>query len=52
MVFELFTRVALREDFPHHKLRRGDVASTALNSKPLAHLGDACNWLNSSCAFW
>jgi hypothetical protein len=27
MVFELFTRVALREDFPHHKLRRGDVAT-------------------------
>ena len=27
MVFELFTRVALRDDFPSHKLRRGDVAT-------------------------
>lgn len=26
MAFELFTRVAVREDFPHHKLRQGDVA--------------------------
>ncbi|PIG93539.1 DUF4926 domain-containing protein [Gloeocapsopsis sp. IPPAS B-1203] len=26
MAFELFTRVALRDDFPNHKLRRGDVA--------------------------
>jgi len=27
MRFELFTRVALREDFPQHKLCRGDVAT-------------------------
>lgn len=27
MAFELFTRMALREDFPYHKLRRGDVAT-------------------------
>jgi len=27
MAFELFTRVALRDDFPNHKLRRGDVAT-------------------------
>ena len=26
MTFELFTRVALREDFPKHQLHRGDVA--------------------------
>jgi Domain of unknown function (DUF4926) len=27
MTFELFSRVALREDFPEHGLRRGDVAT-------------------------
>ena len=27
MAFELFARVALREDFPHYKLRQGDVAT-------------------------
>lgn len=27
MTFELFTRVALRDDFPNHRLRRGDVAT-------------------------
>jgi Domain of unknown function (DUF4926) len=27
MAFELFTRVALKEDFPEHRLRRGDVAT-------------------------
>lgn len=27
MAFELFTRVALHDDFPTHKLRRGDVAT-------------------------
>ena len=27
MAFELFTRVALREDFSNHKLRQGDVAT-------------------------
>lgn len=27
MKFELFTRVALREDYPQHELRRGDVAT-------------------------
>jgi Domain of unknown function (DUF4926) len=27
MKFELFSRVALREDFSHHQLCRGDVAT-------------------------
>jgi Domain of unknown function (DUF4926) len=27
MKFELFSRVALREDFSHYQLRRGDVAT-------------------------
>lgn len=27
MAFELFSRVALREDFPKHQLHRGDVAT-------------------------
>ena len=27
MAFELFTRVALREDFPNHQLHQGDVAT-------------------------
>ncbi len=27
MAFELFTRVALKEDFPEHRLRRGDIAT-------------------------
>jgi hypothetical protein len=27
MAFELFSRVALREDFPKYKLKRGDVAT-------------------------
>lgn len=29
MAFELFTRVALREDFPNHQLHQGDVATIA-----------------------
>lgn len=27
MAFQLFSRVALREDFPKHNLKRGDVAT-------------------------
>jgi hypothetical protein len=27
MSFELFTRVALKQDFPEHRLRKGDVAT-------------------------
>jgi hypothetical protein len=27
MSFELFTRVALKQDFPKHRLRKGDVAT-------------------------
>lgn len=27
MAYELFTRVALREDFPQDRLRKGDVAT-------------------------
>jgi Domain of unknown function (DUF4926) len=27
MAFELFTRVALRDDFPQHQLHQGDVAT-------------------------
>ncbi|MEB3229541.1 MAG: DUF4926 domain-containing protein [Leptolyngbyaceae bacterium] len=27
MTFELFSRVALRQDMPQHRLRRGDVAT-------------------------
>lgn len=27
MAYQLFTRVALREDFPQHRLRKGDVAT-------------------------
>jgi len=27
MTYQLFTKVALRADFPAHKLRRGDVAT-------------------------
>jgi hypothetical protein len=27
VAFELFARVALREDFPHYKLCKGDVAT-------------------------
>lgn len=27
MAFKLFSRVALREDFPKYKLKRGDVAT-------------------------
>ena len=29
MAFELFTRVALREDFPNHQLHQGDVVTIA-----------------------
>jgi Domain of unknown function (DUF4926) len=36
MVFELFTRVALREDFPRHQLHRGDVA-TIVEHHPVAN---------------
>ena len=36
MTFELFTRVALREDFPNHKLRRRDVA-TIVEHHPVAN---------------
>lgn len=35
MTFELFTRVALRENFPHHQLHRGDVA-TIVEHHPVA----------------
>jgi hypothetical protein len=35
MTFELFTRVALREDFPNHQLSRGDVA-TIVEHHPVA----------------
>ncbi|MBD2056981.1 DUF4926 domain-containing protein [Oculatella sp. FACHB-28] len=27
MAFELFSRVALQEDFPHYKLKQGDIAT-------------------------
>lgn len=27
MTFELFSRVALRDDVPRHKLKKGDVAT-------------------------
>ncbi|NJM74687.1 MAG: DUF4926 domain-containing protein [Acaryochloridaceae cyanobacterium RU_4_10] len=27
MAFELFSRVALKEDFPGHKLQKGDIAT-------------------------
>ena len=27
MAFELFSRVALKEDFPRHKLQKGDIAT-------------------------
>ena len=27
MAFELFSRVALKEDFPKHKLQKGDIAT-------------------------
>ena len=27
MIFELFSKVALKDDVPFHKLRKGDVAS-------------------------
>ena len=36
MAFELFTRVALREDFPKHQLYRGDVA-TIVEHHPVAN---------------
>jgi Domain of unknown function (DUF4926) len=36
MVFELFTRVALREDFLRHQLHRGDVA-TIVEHHPVAN---------------
>lgn len=36
MAFELFTRVALREDFPKHQLHRGDVA-TIVEHHPVAN---------------
>ncbi|MBD1842176.1 DUF4926 domain-containing protein [Cyanobacteria bacterium FACHB-63] len=35
MAFELFTRVALREDFPKYHLQRGDVA-TIVEHHPVA----------------
>ena len=35
MTFELFTRVALREDFPQHQLHRNDVA-TVVDHHPVA----------------
>ena len=36
MAFELFTRVALREDFPKHQLHRGDMA-TIVEYHPVAN---------------
>jgi hypothetical protein len=33
MAYQLFTKVALRADFPAHRLRRGDVA-TIVESHP------------------
>jgi len=36
MAFELFTRVALREDFPKHQLHQGDVA-TIVEHHPVAN---------------
>ncbi|MFM7423868.1 MAG: DUF4926 domain-containing protein [Elainella sp.] len=36
MTFELFTRVALREDFPTHKLYQGDIA-TIVEHHPIAN---------------
>jgi hypothetical protein len=35
MAFELFSRVALRENFPQHHLHRGDVA-TIVDHHPVA----------------
>ena len=35
MTFELFTRVALREDFPQHQLHQDDVA-TVVEHLPVA----------------
>jgi Domain of unknown function (DUF4926) len=35
MGFELFTKVALSQDFPRHQLRRGDVA-TIVEHHPVA----------------
>lgn len=34
MAYELFTRVALREDFPKHRLRKGDVATIVDRHEP------------------
>ncbi|MGF1601141.1 MAG: DUF4926 domain-containing protein [Thermosynechococcaceae cyanobacterium] len=39
MAFELFTRVALREDFPSHKLHRGYIA-TIVEHHPVADKED------------
>lgn len=36
MMFELFTRVALREDFPQYQLHRGDIA-TVVEHHPVAN---------------
>jgi Domain of unknown function (DUF4926) len=36
MTFELFTRVALRQDFPRHQLHRGDVA-TVVDHHPVSN---------------
>jgi hypothetical protein len=36
MAFELFTRVALREDFPRYQLHQGDVA-TIVDHHPVAN---------------
>ncbi len=36
MAFELFTRVALREDFPQHRLRNGDVGTIVDRHEGLA----------------
>ncbi|NEQ42290.1 MAG: DUF4926 domain-containing protein [Leptolyngbya sp. SIOISBB] len=35
MAFELFTRVALQQDFPNYQLHRGDVA-TIVDHHPVA----------------
>ena len=39
MAFELFTRVALRQDFPNYQLHLGDVA-TIVDHHPVAEVED------------
>jgi len=42
MTLELFTRVALREDFPHHQLCLGDVI-TIVDRHPVSDGEDGCS---------